>query len=197
MAKGVYISKTLAIATVVLTLSALGGIIVMITLYQMQIARHRPVRPPSPVPTTPIPTGLPPTLRLPDNLIPESYNINLQPYLYTKLPNATEQDYFFEGNSTVRFKCVKDTRTIFLHALDLYVDKVAVTHYNTRENIGVERYTLHNNSNFFEILLKKQLIGNGDYYELFTKFKGVLLDDLTGLYTSEYTEKLDGEEEQR
>lgn len=197
MSKGVYISKSLAIATVVLTLSALGGIIVMVTLYQMQIAKTRPVRPTSPAPTTPIPTGLPPTLRLPDNLIPESYKVFLQPYLYTKLPNATEQDYFFEGNSTVRFKCMKDTWTIFLHALDLSIDKVIVTNSKTRENIGVERYTLHNESNFFEILLKKQLVGNSEYYELFTKFKGELFDDLTGLYTSEYTENIDDEEEQR
>lgn len=195
MAKGVYISKALAIATVVLTVSALSGIIVMVTLYQMQIARNRPVRPPSPVPTTPIPTGLPPTLRLPGNLIPESYEVFLQLYLYTKLPNATEQDYFFEGNSTVRFKCMKDTRTIFVHAQDLTVDKVVVMS-NTRENIGVERYALHNYSNFFEIILKQQLV-HGEYYYLFTKFEGKLLDDLTGLYASEYTETVDGEEEQR
>lgn len=197
MAKGVYISKTLAIATVVLTLSALGGIIVMVTLYQMQIAKMPPQPLPSLRPTTPIPTGLPPTLRLPDNLIPHSYKINLQPHLYTKLPNATEQDYIFEGNSTVRFKCVKDTWTIFLHALDLSIDQVEVTHSNTRENIAVDRYTLHNDSHFFEIVLKKQLVGNGDYYELFTKFKGKLLDDLTGLYTSQYTVVIDGEEEKR
>lgn len=197
MAKGVYISKSLAIATVVLTFSALGGIIVMVTLYKMQIDRKPPVRPPSPVPTTPIPTGLPPTLRLPDNLVPESYDVYLRPYLYTTLPNATDQVNIFEGNSTVRFKCVKDTWTIFLHALDLSVDKVIVTHSKTREIIQVERYTLHNDSSFFEILLKKQLVGNGDDYELFTQFKGELLDDLTGLYTSQYTEKILGEDEKR
>lgn len=197
MAKGVYISKTLAIATVVLTLSALGGIIVMITLYQMQIAKQPPLPLPTLRPTTPIPTGLPPTLRLPDNLIPDSYEVNLKTHLYVELPNATEQVYTFEGNSTVRFKCVKDTWTIFLHALDLSIDKVIVTHTNTRENIAVERYTLHSDSHFFEIVLKKQLVGNGDYYDLFTKFSGELLDDLTGLYTSQYTEVTDGEEEKR
>ncbi|TSS72689.1 Aminopeptidase N [Bagarius yarrelli] len=197
MAKGVYISKSLAIATVVLTLSALGGIIVMVTLYQMQIAKMPPQPLPSLLPTTPIPTGLPPTLRLPDNLIPKSYEVNLRPHLYTTLPNATEQVYLFEGNSTVRFKCVKDTWTIILHAVDLSIDKVVVTHSNTSENIGVERYTLHQDSHFFEILLKKQLVGNGDYYDLFTIFKGELYDDLTGLYMSHYTEVIDGEEEKR
>ncbi|KAK2848107.1 hypothetical protein Q7C36_009789 [Tachysurus vachellii] len=197
MAKGVYISKTLAIATVVLTVSALGGIIVMVTLYQMQIAKQPPLPLPTLRPTTPIPTGLPPTLRLPDNLIPDSYEVNLKTHLYAELPNATEQVYIFEGNSTVRFKCVKDTWTIFLHALDLSIDKIIVTHTNTRENIAVERYTLHNDSHFFEIVLKKQLVGNGDYYDLFTKFSGELLDDLTGLYTSQYTEVTDGEEKKR
>lgn len=197
MAKGVYISKGLAIATVVLTVSALGGIILMITLYQLEIGKNPPVRPTRPVTPTPIPTGLPPTLRLPDNLIPESYKVYLQPYLHAELPNATEQDYSFEGNSTVRFKCMKDTWTIILHALDLDVKEVTVIHVNTGGKIGVERYTLHNDSNFFEILLKKQLVGNGDYYDLFTKFGGQLSDDLTGLYTSEYTETAADEEEQR
>lgn len=194
MATGVYISKSLAIATVVLTLSALGGTIIMLTLYKIQTDKYPPWNLTTPSSTTPIPTGLPPTLRLPDSLIPESYIVNLHPYLYTKLPNATEQVYIFEGNSTVRFKCMKETWTIFLHAVDLSVDKVIVTHSNTSENIEIERYTLHKDSDFFEILLKKQLM-NGHYYDLFTKFKGELLDDLTGLYISEYTEE--SEEDKR
>uniref|UniRef100_A0A4W4HAU8 Aminopeptidase n=1 Tax=Electrophorus electricus TaxID=8005 RepID=A0A4W4HAU8_ELEEL len=193
MAKGVYISKALAIATIVLTVSAVCGIVLMVILYQMQIEKKSPVRPPSPVPTTPLPTGPPPTLRLPKNLIPESYKIYIQPFLYTKLNNVTEQSYFFKGNSTVRLKCVKDTRSIFLHAAFLSVTHVVVTHSDTQKEIDYERYQVQNETNFFEILLKDALIGNGSYYNLFTVFEGELHDDLAGLYSSQYTEKVDEE----
>uniref|UniRef100_A0A8B9L915 Aminopeptidase n=1 Tax=Astyanax mexicanus TaxID=7994 RepID=A0A8B9L915_ASTMX len=189
MGKGVYISKGLAIATVVLTVSAVSGIVLMVVMYQLQIKENPPEEPPTLIPTTPIPTGPPPNLRLPDNLIPERYEVFLQPYFYTVLENNTVQSHVFKGNSTVTFKCVKDTRSIFLHALQLSVSNVKVTDSVTRKNIEVERYEVHiNKTNFFEIQLKEVLNGNGSYYELFTEFEGELLDDLAGLYMSRYTE---------
>uniref|UniRef100_A0AAR2LK22 Aminopeptidase n=1 Tax=Pygocentrus nattereri TaxID=42514 RepID=A0AAR2LK22_PYGNA len=198
MGKGVYISKGLAIATVVVTVSAICGIVLMVVMYQLQIEKKPPVRPPTFAPTTPFPTGPPPSLRLPDSLVPESYEIFLQPYLYVELPNATDQTPFFKGNSTVRFQCVKNTRSIFLHALQLNVTKVVVTHSVTGDNIGVGRTTLHEDeSNFFEIQLKEVLIGNGSYYDLFTEFEGQLLDDLAGLYMSQYSKNTSDEKEKR
>ncbi|KAL7871287.1 hypothetical protein SRHO_G00087840 [Serrasalmus rhombeus] len=198
MGKGVYISKGLAIATVVVTVSAICGIVLMVVMYQLQIEKKPPVRPPTFAPTTPFPTGPPPSLRLPDSLVPESYEIFLQPYLYVELPNATDQTPFFKGNSTVRFQCVKNTRSIFLHALQLNVTKVVVTHSVTGNNIGVGRTTLHEDeSNFFEIQLKDVLIGNGSYYDLFTEFEGQLLDDLAGLYMSQYSKNTSDEKEKR
>uniref|UniRef100_A0A672MPI8 Aminopeptidase n=1 Tax=Sinocyclocheilus grahami TaxID=75366 RepID=A0A672MPI8_SINGR len=66
-----------------------------------------------------IPTGLPPTLRLPDNLIPESYKVYLQPHLYAAITNNyTNQSFVFTGNSTVRVKCMTDSKSIFLHVHD-------------------------------------------------------------------------------
>ncbi|KAI4875799.1 hypothetical protein NFI96_017138 [Prochilodus magdalenae] len=198
MAKGVYISKGLAIATVVVTVSAVSGIVLMIIMYQVQIMERPPQRPPTIAPTKPIPTGPPPTLRLPDILVPESYQIVLQPYLYVKLPNNTDQNATFTGHSTVRFKCMNDTKSIFLHATQLSITKVTVTHSFTAKNIEVRDYKLHGNeSNFFEIQLKDVLFGNGTYYDLFTEFEGELLDDLAGLYMSRYTRKVKDEEEDR
>ncbi|XP_062860671.1 alanyl (membrane) aminopeptidase-like b [Trichomycterus rosablanca] len=196
MAKGVYISKAVAIATAVLTVSAVCGIVGMIVLYQIQVKINPPVRPTTPIPTMTIPTGPPPTLRLPDSLIPLSYQVFLQPYLYTRLSNGTEQDYVFKGNSTVRLQCVKNTRSIFLHAFNLSISEVAVTHSFTGESLKVERYKVHNNdSNFFEIQLKDVLVGNGSCYDLFTKFEGEL-GEWTGLYASYYTEKTDEDEDE-
>lgn len=197
MAKGICISKALAVAIAGLTVLAVSGIVGMIVLYQIQIKIRPPIQPTTPSPTTAIPTGLPPTLRLPENLIPESYEVFLQPYLYTRLLNGTEQNYVFKGNSTVRFKCVKSTMSIFLHAVDLSIKKVAVTQSLSHENLKVKDFQLHkNDSNFLEIQLKDVLAGNGSYYELFTEFEGELTS-WTGLYASYYTEKDDENEENR
>ncbi|XP_076848307.1 alanyl (membrane) aminopeptidase-like b [Brachyhypopomus gauderio] len=196
MAKGVYISKALAIATIVLTISAVCGIVLMVILYKVQIDKSPPGYPPTPSPTTPLPTGLPPSLRLPKNLIPESYEIYLHLYTYTVLPNATEQVYDFKGNSTVRFKCVKDTRTIILHAAFLSITHVEVTRSDKQQKIDVKRFEVHNESDFFEIQLKDVLVGNGSY-QLFTTFEGELHDDLAGLYVSQYTTNVNGEDEER
>lgn len=189
MAKGVYVSKMLAIATVVLAVSAVSGIVVMFTLYQIQISKTKPIKPTTPEPTTQLPTGPPPTLRLPKNLIPESYQVVLHPYFYTRLPNNAKQLTNFKGNSTVRFKCIKPTRSIFLHAVNLTISKVQVISSYTRKNFKVRSYKLHiNESSFFEVQLEDVLEGNGGFYDLFTEFEGEL-GDLIGLYLSQYEEK--------
>ncbi|XP_051953626.1 alanyl (membrane) aminopeptidase-like b [Xyrauchen texanus] len=194
MAKGLLISKTLAAATAILTVSSVCGLVLMLVIYQIQIGKNAPVPPPSPVPSTAIPSGPPPSLRLPDNLIPESYNVFLQPYFYVEVLNNTEQSFVFKGNSTVRLKCMKKSKSIFLHVRYLNVTDVEVTNSDSNEKISVMRYEVHyNESNFLEIQLNDVLL-NGTYYDLFTAFVGEHLDDLSGFYLSQY--KVRGKEEE-
>lgn len=191
-------SKSLAIAIGVLTASSVCCVVTMLTVYIIQTERNPPKPPPTPQTTTPFPTAPPETLRLPDHLIPESYKVFLQPYLYVAIPdNTTEQSFFFKGNSTVRLKCVKSSKSIFLHVRGLNVTDVRVTNIDFNEKVSVRHYEVHHSeSNFLEIQLKDVLFGNGSRYELFTAFEGELGDDLSGFYVSRYT-STKGKEEVR
>uniref|UniRef100_A0A4W5QSU9 Aminopeptidase n=1 Tax=Hucho hucho TaxID=62062 RepID=A0A4W5QSU9_9TELE len=185
MALGVYISKVLAIATVVMTVSSIGGIITMMIVYETERIKTNPTPPPTPNATIVYPTGPPPNLRLPGNLIPERYDIVLQPRLYTVMNNATNQSLIFTGNSTVYFRCVEKTKTIFLHSKQNVTD-VTVKDCDNKKTINVENTILYNNeSNFLEIRLEAVLQEDGNY-SLFTAFEGELLDDLAGFYMSSY-----------
>lgn len=186
-------SKSLAIAIGVLTVSSVCGVVAMLVVYRIQYERNPPKPPPTLPPTTPFPTAPPESLRLPAHLIPESYEVFLQPYLYAGLPendNTTEQSFIFKGNSTVRLKCVENSKSIFLHVRGLNVTDVRVTNTDLGEMLSVKHYEIHQNeSNFLEIQLEDVLYGNGSRYELFTSFEGELLDNLSGFYLSQYTIK--------
>uniref|UniRef100_A0A8C7DQE4 Aminopeptidase n=1 Tax=Oncorhynchus kisutch TaxID=8019 RepID=A0A8C7DQE4_ONCKI len=186
MATGVYISKFLAIAIVVLTVSSIGGIITMIIVYENERIKTQPTAPPTPNSTTPYPTGPPPNMRLPGNLIPESYDIVLQPHLYIVMNTTTNQSLVFTGNSTVYFRCVENTKTIVLHSKEQNVTAVKVTDLDKGKIIKVDNTILYSNeSNFLEIELDSVLVKDGNY-SLFTAFEGELLDDLAGFYMSSY-----------
>uniref|UniRef100_A0A673JPB3 Aminopeptidase n=1 Tax=Sinocyclocheilus rhinocerous TaxID=307959 RepID=A0A673JPB3_9TELE len=198
MAKGIGMSKALAVGVGVLTVSSVCGLVMMAVMYKIQIDRFPPVSPPTPTKPPVIPTGLPPTLRLPDNLIPESYKVFIQPYLYAVIPNNyTNQSFAFTGHSTVRVKCMIVSKSIFLHAQDLNVTTVEVRKSDSNEKLSVSGYKIHHNeTNFLEIQLKDAMSGNETYYDIFTKFEGELFDGLDGFYVSGYTEKVKAEEEE-
>ncbi|XP_026099240.1 aminopeptidase N-like [Carassius auratus] len=196
MAKGSCMSKSLAVGIGVLTVSSVSGLVLMAVMYQIQIEKFPPVSPPTP--TKPgIPTG-PPTLRLPDYLIPESYKVFFQPYLYAAINNNyTNQSFVFTGNSTVRVKSMAVSETIYLHVHDLNVTTVEVTKSDSNEKLSVKGYTIfQNETNFLKIELATKISGNGTYYDIFTKFEGELLENLAGFYVSWYTKKIKAEEEE-
>ncbi|XP_050929569.1 LOW QUALITY PROTEIN: alanyl (membrane) aminopeptidase-like b [Lates calcarifer] len=187
MAKNLYISKVAAAAFIVLTVSSIAGIVTMIILYKTQISTMNP----TPRPTFPSTTmGPPPVMRLPRNLIPESYEIFLQPHLYSKIievVNVTSpnQTLLFTGNSTVNFHCVERTRTIYLHSKDLTVSNPVVMNKNTNKKMGVSAVKHHEDpSNFLEIQLN-DILEQGNY-SLSLAFKGELSEYNEALYVSSY-----------
>ncbi|KTF82027.1 hypothetical protein cypCar_00006599 [Cyprinus carpio] len=197
MAKGTGMTKVLAVGIGILTVSSVCGLVMMAVMYKIQIDNYPPVSPPPPIKPTVIPTGPPQNLRLPDHLIPESYKVFIQPYLYAAITNNyTNQSFAFTGNSTVRVKCMKLSKSIFLHAQDLNVTTVEVRKSDSNEKLSVISYKIHHNeSNFFEIQLEDAMSKNGTYY-IFTKFEGELFDGLDGFYVSQYTEKVKAKEEE-
>ncbi|XP_077104976.1 alanyl (membrane) aminopeptidase-like b [Siphateles boraxobius] len=197
MAKGTATSKAVAVGIGVITVSSVCGLVLMVVMFQIQIEEKRPLVPPRPTKPPVIPTDPPTNLRLHDYLIPESYKVVLQPYLYAAITNNyTNQSFFFTGNSTVRLKCMKDSKTIFLHVHNLNVTNVEVRKSDSNEKLE-SRYKIHyNESNFLEIQVEDKLSGNGTYYDLFTTFEGELFEDLAGLYVSRYSEKSKDEDEE-
>ncbi|XP_073706368.1 aminopeptidase N-like [Garra rufa] len=191
-------SKAVAIGIGVLTVSAVCGLVLLSVMYQIQINEFPPASIPTPTKPPVLPTGLPPTLRLPDNVIPESYKVFLQLYVYSAITNNyTNQSFAFTGNSTVRIKCMRDSKSIFLHVLDLNVTTVEVRKSDSNEKLSLSGYRIHQNeSNFLEIQLKDVMTGNETYYDVFTKFEGELQNDLTGFYVSRYTKKAKAEEDE-
>lgn len=184
-------SKLFAITFVILTISAIAGIVTMVVLYTTEIATMNPTR--RPTLTTPT-TAPPPVMRLPKNLIPDSYKVFLQPDLHTRIiqeENVTSpsQTMLFNGTSTVIFHCVETTSTIYLHSRDLIITKDAVvTNTKNNEKINVTKIIHHNDqSDFLEIQLDKPLEERGDY-SLFLAFMGEISNNLDGLYLSTYYE---------
>ncbi|XP_056137170.1 alanyl (membrane) aminopeptidase-like b [Lampris incognitus] len=204
MVKELYVSKVFAVISVILTVSAIAGVITMVAVYQIQIGETPPTPRPTFPPTTPFPTRPPLNMRLPGNLVPESYKLYLQPHLYTRITevvNVTSpnQTFIFTGNSTVDFHCVQKTKTIFLHSKDLTLHGVKVTNRDTKEEITVSGMKHHEDeSDFLEIQLGEVLEEQGNY-SLFVAFEGDLMNDLAGLYVSRYNEgdPIDGDNTER
>ncbi|KAI3371702.1 hypothetical protein L3Q82_024267 [Scortum barcoo] len=190
MSKESVMSKTMAIAFIVLTISAITGLITMVILYKTQIDPMNPTPRPTFPSTT---TGPPPVMRLPKNLVPQRYKIFLQPHFYTKIikeVNVTSpnQTLLFTGNSTVNFHCIQRTRTIYLNSMDLKVSEPQVKHQDKNEQIKVSGMIFHeDDSNFLEIQLKDALEAGGNY-SLSLVFSGEVSESLYALYISTYSE---------
>ncbi|KAJ4937512.1 hypothetical protein JOQ06_002147 [Pogonophryne albipinna] len=197
MSKNSSVSKAFAAAFVVLTASAIAGIVTMVILYKTQIATMNPTPRPTFPSTT---TGLPPVTRLPKNLVPERYKVLLWPRFYSQIleeVNVTSpnQTALFTGNTTVYFHCVQGTSSIYLHSqnLDVYGPVVAST--DTDEGIRVTRMENHQDqTNFLEIELDYALKTGGNY-SLFLSFRGEVSDDLKGMYGSTYEEGIPAHED--
>uniref|UniRef100_A0A8C6WQE3 Aminopeptidase n=1 Tax=Neogobius melanostomus TaxID=47308 RepID=A0A8C6WQE3_9GOBI len=125
--------------------------------------------------------------RLPDSLLPLSYNLTLWPRLE---PNA-DGLYIFTGQSYVIFQCVKSTDLVIIHS-----NKLNLTSFNghlaqlTAEHHSepaVEKSWLVPKTHYLVLQLQSSLIV-GETYVLHTRFQGELADDLEGFYRSEYTE---------
>ncbi|XP_023275699.1 aminopeptidase N-like [Seriola lalandi dorsalis] len=193
MPKQLHISKAIAATFVVLTVSAIAGLVTMIIMYQSELSTMDPTAPPT-IPSTT--TAPPPVMRLPKNLIPESYEVVLWPRLYTQIievinVTSPNQTMLFTGNSTVNFHCVQKTSTIYLHSMELNVSDAKVKNRDNNQDIDVTSTYYHKDqSDFLVVELNTALMAEGNY-SLFLSFHGEISDALEGLYVSSYIEEDD------
>uniref|UniRef100_A0A3P8SJZ8 Aminopeptidase n=1 Tax=Amphiprion percula TaxID=161767 RepID=A0A3P8SJZ8_AMPPE len=184
------LSKAFAAAFAVLTVSVICGTVTMVVLYKVQMSGvNATARPTVPVTTEPPP----PVLRLPRSLIPDRYELVLQPRLYTRIvreENATSpnQTLVFTGNSTVHFRCVQKTRSIFMHGRDLQVSGPVLTDRDSRKKIWSRVKDLDGESGFLELELDQDLEVGGNY-SLVLDFRGQISQNLDALFLSEYQEE--------
>uniref|UniRef100_A0A8B9KX58 Aminopeptidase n=1 Tax=Astyanax mexicanus TaxID=7994 RepID=A0A8B9KX58_ASTMX len=201
MGKGFYISKTVGVVGIVLGAGAVATIIALSVVYSQEkskngdvIATTTTISPPGTTATTSTGSTAAPTTvpsnepwdkyRLPDTLLPDSYELTLWPRLEPDSRNI----YIFTGSSSVVFRCVKDTDLILIHSnkLNLTADP-SLTALGSTPAPTIKDYWMQVTTQYLVIQLNGTLKA-GESYSLFTEFEGELADDLGGFYRSEYTE---------
>lgn len=199
MKKGVYVSKTAVAACLLVAAATVAVIIALSVAYSRERSRSPPTQAEAPTTSEPLSSPSPPSVpehpwqfyRLPDALRPVSYNVSLWPRLQ---PNR-EQMYVFTGNSTVVFRCVKETDLILIHSSKLNLSLLEGHHAVLRgldgaPTPGLSRTWLEVSTEYLVVQLSGPLVA-GSSYQLHTQFAGELSDNLAGFYRSEYT--IDGE----
>ncbi|XP_058252399.1 alanyl (membrane) aminopeptidase b, tandem duplicate 1 [Hemibagrus wyckioides] len=189
MGKGFYISKTVGIVGIVLGAGAVATIIALSVVYSQEKSRNKEieVKPTEGTtttnqPTTPASNEPWDRFRLPDTLIPDSYDVTLWPRLK---PNA-DGVHIFTGNSSVVFKCVKETDLILIHANKLFLtSKATLRTLNGSPAPSITSEKTVNKTQYFVFHLGEKL-KVGEWYKLHTEFQGELANDLGGFYRSEY-----------
>ncbi|XP_061102770.1 aminopeptidase N-like [Conger conger] len=186
MSKRVYVSKAAAVATVTVAALALITVIGMIIFHNIR-TKECPhlLQTTFPPTTTSTPTGPPPDMRLPGDLIPESYKIYLQTHLYLNMTDIENQNFDFTGNSTVKFKCVNATNTIYIHSKGLDLTLIGVADEKGKEMATHQVQLVEDERNFVTIELVDSLRVDGLYY-LSTAFKGQGFHQ-SGLSVAHYT----------
>lgn len=193
---GFYISKAVVAVCSLAAVAAVATIIALSVVYVQEKAKNEATTNPSVTPDPNPSTATTPSTpkepwqryRLPDSLVPVSYNITLWPHME---PNENGT-YVFFGNSTVIFKCEKETDLIIIHSNKLNLTTFEDHHATLKGLDGATAPALKNTwleipTQYLVIQLQSAL-AVGSSYELRTEFVGELANDLGGFYRSEYNE---------
>lgn len=136
--------------------------------------------------TTTATPSLPSNVRLPKDLVPEHYNVELTPDMYGDDPKR----FTFSGKTDVEFKVEKATDRIIMHTNKLtYTNStMKLTRLSATGALPtVTRYEFDLARQFLIIVLDGQLTKDAKY-SVHLQFMGPLDNDLAGLYRSSYQE---------
>lgn len=193
MAAGFFISKGVGIAAIVLGLGAVATIIALSVVYAQEKEKNKSPEPSATAtaaPTTPAPNNAWNRWRLPTALVPEYYEVTLQPFLRPK----DNVSYIFTGNSSVVFLCREATDLILIHSnkLNYTMQGSFLASLDAVDDATVPPITetwLEVPTQYLVIRLGGRL-EQGKRYRLFSIFTGELADDLAGFYRSEYNDAM-------
>lgn len=178
----------------VLGAGAVATIIGLSVVYSQEKAKNVEVSPTSTTTTTKAPETTPSLnepwhkYRLPDTLLPESYEVILWP----RLTKNSQGLYIFTGSSEVTIRCVKETDLILIHSNKLNLTKssghlATLTGVEDASPPTIKDSWLEVRTQFLVVRLNGNLKA-GHHYVLRTEFTGELADDLGGFYRSVYME---------
>nr|XP_033775374.1 aminopeptidase N-like [Geotrypetes seraphini]XP_033775376.1 aminopeptidase N-like [Geotrypetes seraphini]XP_033775377.1 aminopeptidase N-like [Geotrypetes seraphini] len=198
MAKGFYISKTLAVIGILFSVAAMATVIGLSVALSQEKAKNENSDSTSDtyVGTTTSSNSI--TMqpsneiwnkyRLPNSLIPDHYDIELQPHLTKNVEGL----YVFKGKSSVIFKCVTATNLILIHSNKLNYTLKAGHHIYLKavdgSNLPSIQKTWHQTTTQYLVVQLNSNLETGKTYEISSEFRGELADDLAGFYRSEYKE---------
>uniref|UniRef100_UPI00358F8C8C aminopeptidase N n=1 Tax=Myxine glutinosa TaxID=7769 RepID=UPI00358F8C8C len=134
-------------------------------------------------PSTPTPSQASYSYRLPPNVVPVHYNLELKPILDPE----TEGNYTFSGNVEILMNCEINTSTLFIHSHNLqYDDQISLFNAEGKEL----RITPKNDAKQQYLILELDdgNMESGKSYTFKANFSGNLANDLSGFYRSEYVE---------
>ncbi|KAF5279560.1 hypothetical protein FQR65_LT03382 [Abscondita terminalis] len=122
----------------------------------------------------------PTATRLPTNLSPSHYRLQIIPFL-------NEKNFTTSGAVTITFKVKEETNKIVVNIYDMEIDKesVKVKHINSTEYITVTDQQFEDVSQIY-VITTQDVLQNDEEYDLEIKFTGHLRDNMQGFYRSQY-----------
>ncbi|XP_071139480.1 aminopeptidase N-like isoform X4 [Mytilus edulis] len=121
-------------------------------------------------------------VRLPLNLYPTLYDVELQPYMY----EGDAKDFYFTGKVTIEMQCIKSTNEIVLHSNKLNISEQSIKVMQMGSGSQISHSVEFDKVNQFLILKSNTQFMMGSNYSVYIEFRGPLTGDLAGLYLSSY-----------
>ncbi|KAG8440629.1 hypothetical protein GDO86_006396 [Hymenochirus boettgeri] len=207
MAKGFYVSKIVAAVAILFSVAAVATIIALAVVYSEEKAKNNNnsevtttstsastgTSTATPAPSVPSASSPPSDnlwdkYRLPKNVKPVHYDVELQPHL----EKNTAGLYIFNGKTTAFFVCSEPTNLILIHSNKLNhtlfnKEFHAILRDDALKEVQLTKTFLQKTTQFLVVQVNSMLQPNKQY-SLYTEFVGELADDLAGFYRSEYVE---------
>ncbi|XP_071139489.1 aminopeptidase N-like [Mytilus edulis] len=121
--------------------------------------------------------------RLPPNLYPTVYTVEIQPFIY----GDNSENFFFSGHVGIEVECRSSTDEIILHSKMLNITENSIEiRPSGRENDTINSTLEYDTDNEFIILKMSRLMVAGNRYIVEMGFDGHFSEDLVGLYLSSY-----------
>lgn len=123
-----------------------------------------------------------PYIRLPRSIVPEHYDIELQPYII-------ENNFTFDGKVKIVIKVLEPTDNVTVHINNVTVESgsVRLRDLQSRKDQEIWSKSQDEEKQFYILHLKENLKKDAKY-EIYMEYVGSLNDQLTGFYRSSYTD---------